>query len=190
MNTADVAIAVIITISVLIGLVRGFVVEVLSLAVWAAAVVLSFLLGAEVAALFEGSITLPSARYALGYFSVFIGVLLVGAVFVYVMKKVVQGTGLSGTDRMLGMVFGLARGAVIVVILAMMLALTPLSRDPWWQESRALPVFGRLAEMMSTWLPAPVAKYFEAARLRETVDEAEPAEPREPIAEPEGAASQ
>ena len=190
MNTADIAIAVIISISVLIGLVRGFVVEVLSLAVWAAAVILAMLLGDEVAGLFEGSISLPSARYALGYLSVFIGVLLVGAVFVYLMRKIVQGTGLSGTDRMLGMVFGLARGAVIVVILAMMLALTPLSRDPWWRESRALPAFQRLAELMATWLPEPVAKYFEAGVSRLPAGTAEPVDEVPAEAGPEGAVPQ
>ena len=184
MNTADIAIAVIITISVLIGLVRGFVVEVLSLAVWAAAVILAMLLGERVASLFEASISLPSARYALGYLSVFFGVLLTGAVFVYLMRKIVQGTGLSGTDRMLGMVFGLARGAVIVVVLALTLGMTPLARDPWWRESRALPAFGRLAEMMAGWLPAPVAKYFEAG-----IRPAEPVEPPSKAA-PAGAASQ
>ena len=193
MNTADIAIAVIITISVLIGLVRGFVVEVLSLAVWAAAVFLAMLLGDDVAGLFEQSISLPSARYALGYLAVFVGVLVVGAVFVYLMRKIVQGTGLSGTDRMLGMVFGLARGAVIVVVLALFLGLTPLARDPWWRESRALPVFGQLAGWMATWLPAPVAKYFDVLEAGEagvpTVDPTEPVEPPAQTVEPKGSAS-
>ena len=187
MNTADIAIAVIITISVLIGLVRGFVVEVLSLAVWAAAVFLAMVLGDDVAGLFEESISLPSARYALGYLSVFIGVLVVGAVLVYLMRKIVQGTGLSGTDRMLGMVFGLARGAVIVVVLAMFLGLTPIARDPWWRESRALPVFGQLASWMATWLPEPVAKYFEAGVP--AIDPIEPAETPKQTVEPEGEAT-
>lgn len=172
MNSADIAIAVVITISVLIGLVRGFVVEVLSLVVWAAAVVLAMSFGETVAAWLEGTVSLPSARYALGYLSVFFGVLLVGALLVYVMRKVVQGTGLSGTDRLLGMLFGLARGAIVVVVLVLILGLTPLVRDAWWQESRALPAFRALARGMVQWLPESLAQYFETGALGGRVEAA------------------
>jgi membrane protein required for colicin V production len=160
-NPADVAIAVIVAISVVIGLVRGLVVEVLSLVVWIAAVALAMAFGPRVSAAFGGSIELPSARVALGYAIVFIAVLLIGALVVFLMRKLVQGTGLSGTDRVLGMVFGLARGAVVVVVLVLLLGFTPLPRDPWWRESRALPLFEALAQGIAHWLPAPIARYVE-----------------------------
>ena len=161
MNPADIAIGVIVAISVVVGLVRGLVVEVLSLVVWIAAVALAMTFGPSVAEAFGGSIELPSARVALGYAIVFVSVLLVGALVVFLMRKLVQGTGLSGTDRVLGMVFGLARGAIVVVVLVLVLGFTPLPRDPWWRESRALPLFEGLAQAMAQWLPAPVARYIE-----------------------------
>jgi len=159
MNIADIAIFAIIAISVLIGVMRGFVVEVLSLAVWIAAVALAMIFGAAVAGLFEGSIALPSVRIALGYALVFIATLVAGGVCVYIVGKIVKGTGLSGTDRMLGIVFGLARGALIVVVLVVLMGLTPFPRDAWWQESRALPSFQRLAQELVVWLPESVSRY-------------------------------
>lgn len=192
MNTADLVIAAIVAISVVIGLVRGFVVEVLSLLVWIAAVVLAMALGPQVSEWFGGSIELPSLRVALGYASVFIAVLVAGAIVVYLMRKLVQGTGLSGTDRMLGMLFGFARGAVVVVVLVLLLGFTPLPRDPWWRESRALPVFQSLAQAMAGWLPESLAAYVEyglaaGARAAAPPDaaEVEPGVPPPPREEPE-----
>lgn len=189
MNPADAAIAIIVAISVVIGLVRGLVVEVLSLVIWIAAVALAIALGPQVAEWFGGSIELPSARVALGYAIVFITVLVAGAIVVFLMRKLVQGTGLSGTDRVLGMVFGLARGAIVVVVLVLLVGFTPLPRDPWWRESRALPVFQTLAETMSRWLPESLARYVGyglAAGKREVADPAPTdEEPARPTAEPQ-----
>lgn len=154
MNTADIAIAAVITVSIVIGLVRGFIVEVMSLVVWAAAIALSFLFGGRVAGFFEGSIELASLRIALGHAIVFTAVLVAGAVLVWLLRKMVQSTGLSGTDRMLGLVFGLVRGAAIVVLLVLLAGLTPFPRDPWWHDSRLLPPFQLLATRVMPWLPA------------------------------------
>lgn len=182
MNPADVAIAVIVAISVVIGLVRGLVVEVLSLAIWIAAVALAIALGPQVAEWFGGSIELPSARVALGYAIVFVTVLVAGAIVVYLMRKLVQGTGLSGTDRLLGMVFGVARGAIVVVVLVLLAGFTPMPRDPWWRESRALPLFQALAKAGSRWLPVSLARYVEYGLAAGTAkaDEVPPAEDGEP----------
>ncbi|HVF35622.1 MAG TPA: CvpA family protein [Candidatus Saccharimonadia bacterium] len=184
MNPADVAIAVIVAISVVIGLVRGLVVEVLSLAVWIAAVMLAIALGPQVAEWFGGSIELPSARVALGYAIVFFTVLIAGAIVVYLMRKLVKGTGLSGTDRVLGMVFGLARGAIVVVVLVLLVGFTPLPRDPWWQESRALPLFQALAHAMARMLPASLSRYVEYGLAAGRVEAAAPKPPVDAPADP------
>lgn len=161
MNIADLAIALIIAVSVVIGLVRGFIVEVMALAVWIAAVALAVVFGGRVATLFEGSIALPSARVALGHAIVFIGVLVVGAIVTYILRKLVEGTGLSGTDRLLGLLFGFVRGALLVVVMVLLLGWTPMPRDRWWQESQAIPAFQRIAEHMAQLLPEPVRRYID-----------------------------
>jgi membrane protein required for colicin V production len=161
MNIADITIAIVIVLSVLIGIVRGFIGEVMSIASWIAATVASFAFGGRVADLFGAAIDMPSARAALGYALVFIVVLLAGALVTWLLRKAVQGSGLSGTDRMLGLVFGLVRGALVVVVLVLLAGLTPFPRDAWWRESRALPAFERLATQVLAQLPESVSRRFD-----------------------------
>ena len=161
MNWADYTIVGILALSVLIGLWRGFVSEVLALGVWIAAVWVAWMFGDQVAGLFEHSVSLPSARMLLGYGICFIGVLILGALLRFVMHKLVQGTGLSGSDRMLGMAFGLARGVLLVVLVVMLLGFTPFPRDPWWQQSQLLPSFRSAAQWLSTRLPDNLEKYID-----------------------------
>jgi len=70
----------------------------------------------------------------------------------------VQSTGLSGTDRLLGMLFGLLRGAALGSVAVLLAGFTPLPADPWWQQSRIVPSFQRGAEWLRTWLPESVAQ--------------------------------
>ncbi len=161
MNVADIAIILIIATSIVVGVVRGFIAEAMALAVWAAAIALSMMFGGALASLFETSIELPSARLALGHALIFIGTLVLGAVLTYLLRKLVESTGLSGTDRLLGMGFGLVRGGLLVVALVILLGWTPLPRDPWWQESRAIPTFQRVAEQLSRMLPDSVRRYLD-----------------------------
>ena len=115
MNWADYCIIIALVLSVLMGLWRGFIGEVIALACWVLAFWVAWTFGAQLAAQFT-SITLPSARLLLGYAICFIGVLIVGALVGFLMRKLVATSGLSGSDRMLGMLFGLLRGLAIVTI--------------------------------------------------------------------------
>ncbi len=115
MNWADYGIIIALVLSVLMGLWRGFIGEVIALACWVLAFWVAWTFGAQLAAQFT-SITLPSARLLLGYAICFVGVLIVGALVGFLMRKLVATSGLSGSDRMLGMLFGLLRGLAIVTI--------------------------------------------------------------------------
>ena len=75
------------------------------------------------------------------------------------MRKLVEGSGLSGSDRMLGMVFGLARGLALVVLVVFLLGFTPFARDPWWRESRLLPGFEDGARWLGSRLPEELGPY-------------------------------
>jgi membrane protein required for colicin V production len=154
LNGADLFILATIGLSMAIGLARGLVVEVMSLAAWVAATLAAMTLGPRIGTLFEESIELDSARVALGYVLVFVVALVAGAIAVWLMRKIVAGTGLTGTDRMFGLFFGLARGGVIVVAMVMLGGLTPFPRDDWWQQSRALPAFEEMAGKAAAHLPA------------------------------------
>ena len=106
MNWADYVILAVLFLSVLIGLARGLISEVLSLVIWVAAFWLAWLFGPVVATYLEGSVSLPTARAAIGYGLCFITVLLVGAVFRFIISRLVSSTGLGGMDRLFGMLFG------------------------------------------------------------------------------------
>lgn len=165
MNIADIAILSIMAVSMLIGLVRGLVVEVMAIVVWIAAIVLSHMFGPRLAMLFSGSIEVNSVRIFLGYGLIFIGALVAGAIAIFFLRKLVSGTGLTGTDRLFGMLFGVVRGIVVIVVLILMLGLTPFPQDPWWQKSRAIASFQPIALRVRSWLPEPIARQirFDAA---------------------------
>ena len=115
MNWADWTIVVILVLSSLISIKRGFVKEALSLATWILAVIIALFFSERLAVLLTDSITTPSVREVVAFAILFIATLLVGAMVNYLIGELVRITGLSGTDRTLGMVFGLARGFIIVM---------------------------------------------------------------------------
>ncbi len=163
MNWFDYAIIVALALSVLVGLWRGFIGEVMALVCWVLAFWVAWMFGPVLAEQFSASISVPSVRVMLGYAVCFVAVLIAGAIVSYLLRKLVSGSGLSGTDRLLGMVFGLARGFALVVLVIVLMKFTPVIRDDWWQQSRMLPTFERSASWMTTLLPEAVAKYLEPA---------------------------
>ena len=153
MTWPDYAILATIAISVLVGLLRGFIKEVFSLAIWAAAFLVAYQYGGDVASLMEEHVSLPSARAAMGFSGLFIMVLLVGGLIVYLIGRLVESTGLTGTDRLLGGVFGAARGLALVVGVLIVAGFTPIPADPWWKESGAIHRLMPLVEWAVEFLP-------------------------------------
>lgn len=159
LSWVDVVLLAIVALSTLVGLWRGFVVEVMSLVVWVAAFWLAFVYGDDASRLFAEYVASPSARLLLGYALLFLAALLVGGLATWLLGKLVRSTGLSGTDRLLGLGFGLLRGVALGCVLVLVMGFTPLPQDPWWRDSRVLPGFQRGAEWLRAWLPAAVAEH-------------------------------
>jgi len=149
----------IIALSAVISLFRGFIREALALVGWVAAVWISITFSQQLANLFVGSIELPSMRLALAYVLLFVGTLVMTGLVVWLIGLLVEKTGLSGTDRLLGMIFGLARGGIIVAIMVLLAGLTALPKDPWWRHSTLIPHFQTFAEQLREALPAEVSSY-------------------------------
>ena len=142
----DWAIIAIIAISSLISLKRGFVKEALSLVTWIIAGVVAWMFGGALSQHLTDFIEMPSARVIAGCAILFVATLLVGALVNFLIGELVRVTGLSGTDRFLGMAFGGARGAWLVVVLTGLLSLAAVQQDPWWQQSSLLPHFLMVAD--------------------------------------------
>jgi membrane protein required for colicin V production len=161
MGYADLIVLGIIAISMLVGAFRGFIKEAFSLAVWVAAFLVAFHYSGAVAMQLENHIELPSARTSLAFAGLFLIVLLVGGLLTFLVGKLVEKTGLSGTDRLLGGIFGGLRGVGIVLALILVAGLTPIPQDPWWQQSRAIQSLMPLAEWSKQYLPDYIREHME-----------------------------
>ena len=142
----DWLIAIIIVISALISLKRGFFKEVLSLLTWVAAIFVAWTFGGALSERLTDYIATPSIRVMTACALLFVATLLVGALINRIIAELVQATGLSGTDRLLGMVFGALRGCLVVTVVLGVLTLAPLEQDPAWKQSLLLPHFLLLAD--------------------------------------------
>ncbi|HOB60573.1 MAG TPA: CvpA family protein [Candidatus Competibacteraceae bacterium] len=162
MNWADYLILFIVALSMLIGLWRGLLREVISLATWIAAFAIAYLFAEDGAVHLTPYLSTPSLRIALAFGGLFLATLLLGGLIGILASYLVHYTGLTGTDRVLGMVFGLARGYTIIVLLVLAAGLTPLPQDPWWQQSKLLPYFQDTALQLRTLLPPELTQYFRS----------------------------
>lgn len=135
MNWADYLIIAIIAISALISLVRGFVREVISIIVWIGALWLAIVFARPFANFLARYIESPMLQVVLAFAAIFIGTLLLGAIAGFLAGILVGKTGLTGTDRAVGMVFGAARGLILVALLVLALGLTRMPQEGWWQQS-------------------------------------------------------
>ena len=142
MTWADWAIVAVLGLSALISVVRGFVKEVVSLLIWVAAAVIASIFYDQLAVWMVDWISTPSLRMLTAWILLFVAVLIVGGILNYLLGKLVEATGLSGTDRLLGLLFGLARGLIVLMVIVIILpSVLPVDQDLWWQESTFVPYF-------------------------------------------------
>ena len=142
MNWADWAIVGVLGLSALISVVRGFIKEAVSLLIWLAAAVVASVFHERLAVWLVDFIGTPSLRLVAAWIALFVSVLIVGGLINFLLGQLVKATGLSGTDRLLGIVFGVARGLIIVMaVLIFLPQVVPVTQDPWWHESVLIPEF-------------------------------------------------
>ena len=156
----DLVIIAVIALSALISLIRGFVKESISLVTWIIAGLLALRYYAPMAELLEPFINSPTLRIWVGGGSLFVATLVVGAIVNFIVSQLVSKTGLSGTDKTLGVVFGGARGVLIVTMIVLLASLTPMPEAPWWQDSAMIGFFQQLAEWVAGVIPADAADKF------------------------------
>jgi membrane protein required for colicin V production len=145
--------------SFLLGAWRGLVYEVLSVFSWIAAFVLAQWLAPDAAALLPVAGAGQAVRYAAGFVVVFIAVVFAGALLAWLTSKLVQAVGLRPVDRTLGAAFGLIRGAVLLMAVAVVINMTALKRADWWTESRAAGVSTTAVKGLKPVLPERFGQY-------------------------------
>ena len=160
MNWVDIVFIAVISLSVIISLFRGLIREVMSLLIWIG----SFWVAYNFVDIGANSLTswieLPSARHLIAFVALFIAALIVGGMINFIVTKLVKKTGLSGTDRFFGMFFGALRGVIAIVAITFFIQATPLSEDPWWQQSKLAPHFSKISEWVRKNMPSEFSNYF------------------------------
>jgi membrane protein required for colicin V production len=140
MNWADWVIIAILVVSSLISIKRGFVKEALSLVNWVLAFFIAVAFRDVLATLLVDYISTPSIRDMAAFAALFAATLIVGAMVSNLIAELVRLTGLSGTDRTFGMVFGLLRGFIIVMAIIIFVPMVvPINEDGWWRASLLIP---------------------------------------------------
>ncbi len=160
MTLVDFGIVTIVVVLLVLGLIWGFVKVAIALGTWLAASTISFSFAPNLAASLLTAIESPPMRLAAAMGILFVLTIMVGAVVSFLVRQFVSKTGLSGLDRVLGLIIGGSLGLVVVVALVFVAGLTNAPSYDWWQSSMLIERFEVLAQWLQGYLPDDVAKYF------------------------------
>lgn len=153
MTGFDYLIVAVLAISSILSLIRGFVREAISLVVWIVAGAVALTFAPKVAPALAPLITVETLRTPAAFLILFVIVIVLGSIASFVIGHALSRGGLSGTDRVVGLVFGFARGVVIVAVLVLLGGLTPLTQETWWRGSEFLPYIEPVASWLRGILP-------------------------------------
>lgn len=153
MPVADIAIAIVVVISVAIGIFRGFVKEAISVATLLVAAWAAMSFGPHAGRLGDAFIASDGLQLWLGRILVFVAVLALGGLVGWGFSRLVRLSVLSGTDRALGGLFGFCRGALLIGVFILGGQLASFDRDAWWQDSRLIPYGMIVAEWIRIMAP-------------------------------------
>lgn len=146
-------------VSMLLGAWRGLVFEVLSLVSWVAAFVLAQWLAADVAQRLPMSGASDVVRYAAGFVLVFVAAVMLGSLLATLVKSLMSAVGLRPVDRVLGAVFGVMRGVLLLLLATVLVGMTPMKASNTWQESVGVGVAATVLKGLKPVLPADLEKF-------------------------------
>jgi membrane protein required for colicin V production len=147
--------------SVVISVLRGLVKEVLSLLGWIVALVVANAYSESLAVLLPDVIPGNVTRLIVAFIALFIGVRLLMALLTMALEEFIKATGLTVADRGLGSLFGLARGAVIVLTIVLICGMTALPQQPFWKDALFSPYAETAARSVKPFLPGDLARHVQ-----------------------------
>lgn len=156
-TAVDASIAAIAAVSIGLGLWRGFMREILSLVGWIAGLWLALLHAAPLGAMVPFDLPWPAARTALAALAIVIGCLVAAAVVAMIVRRLLRVVSLSGTDRLLGALFGAARAALLLAVIVFLASRTSLTQQPSWKQSVLLPRLEAAVRFVTPWVEPALA---------------------------------
>ena len=158
MTVFDYVVIGVIAVSLILGLWRGVVGELIALAAWVLAVFAAAEFGGKVAQMFYLGIADPSLRTLAGCATIFVGVLVLMALVRMAVRSLVKALGLTVSDRLLGSLFGLARGVLICMVLVALGGMTSAPQQTWWKNATLSAPLQTAVMVAKPWLPDDLAK--------------------------------
>lgn len=159
MGLIDIVILVTILIPALVGVIYGFLNIILSIVAWVIAFGVAVKFGSYFAPLLASYIETEVLRNALAFIGLFMITLMILSGLGYFIVKLLGRAGLTGADRILGLLFGTALGGSIVAMMVFLAGFTDLSRQDWWQQSLLIRPFENIAVWGRQYMPDNIAKY-------------------------------
>ena len=158
MATFDYVVLGIVAISLMLGMWRGVVSELIALVAWVMAFMAALEFGADAGKTLFSGFADPVIQVLAGCVLIFVGVLVLMSLIRLAVRSMVKALGLSLSDRLLGMFFGLARGVLLVMLLVAAGGMTSAPQQPWWKEATLAPPLETAVLVAKPWLPDDLAK--------------------------------
>jgi len=154
--------AAVLVLSMVMGAWRGLVYELMSLASWVAAFFVAQWLARDVAQHLPIHAASDTVKYAVAFVLVFIATVMLGVLLAVLAKKLLATVGLRPVDRMLGGIFGLTRGLLLLLLVTTVVNITPLKDSAAWQESTGVRVTLVVLKGLKPALPRDLDRYLPA----------------------------
>lgn len=171
MNGIDIAILVVMGLSLFTGLMRGFVKELLALLTWLIALVVAYRYGDLLYPWLAKYTDDPNIQHIAGFVLLLIACLLLGAIVNALLSALIHKSGLGGTDRVLGMGFGAIRGAFIVSVMILVANLTSISDQDYLKQSKLYHQFDPIVNWLHEKAEPYIAKFHEQNKTITTVQQ-------------------
>ena len=153
----DIVILLVVAVSTVFGVIRGFARNMISLASWILAFVIALSLSEKFAQLLPEDIEQPGLRIGIAMCILFLATLVMGMLATFLLQGFVNATRINRLDRSLGGLFGFVRGVLFVCLLVVLGAFISLNQTDWWQESRLIPAGEWVVQFLEPVLPDSVA---------------------------------
>ena len=166
LNLLDYCILILIGISTLISLWRGFIREVLSFIIWVLAFVIAIVFSHPASQYLSWMSDKPSVTVTVSFIVLFLLTLIVGALISFLIAKLIDITGLSGTNRFLGAIFGFLRGILVITIIVFCLQWSNIQNQSIWKQSTLISFFTTLSSQLKTMIPTDILKAVDTDHLK------------------------